>query len=413
MSLKRKPDVLAVALRRDVEHLEPVAFEHHDLLRARVVGEADDLLGRDLARVDGDVDTRVLEDLLRGRVVDDRDREAGAVHLRERGGEVVLHVVAHGEDRDLRVRDPLALEEVRVEAGRVVDARGRELRGDVPGPLAGGLDQAHADPLLEQEPCDGDAGAAGAEDDDVRDRAGAGRDQLAPELGGLRRADHDDAVAGAEIVSSPRGITTASSRMIAATRESGGSVRLAQRCAEQARVGLLGDVELDHLHLPLGEGVRLARRRDADRPRDRVRRLDLGGDDEVDVELALPPDLEVLGVRRADDRRRPVRAGLRDHRRDDVRLVARRARDQEVGLGDPSLGQDAAAGAVALQRGDVVALRDRGQPLLVEVDHGQLVLVVERLDDRRADLAGADDEDLHRRRVLRRGVGFCGYRARQ
>ena len=49
---------------------------------------------------------------------------------------------------------------------------------------------------------------------------------------------------------------------------------------------------------------------------------------------------------------------------------------------------------------DVVALRDRGQPLLVEVEDRQLVLVVKRLHDRRADLAGADDEDLHVRRLL-------------
>ena len=36
---------------------------------------------------------------------------------------------------------------------------------------------------------------------------------------------------------------------------------------------------------------------------------------------------------------------------------------------------------------DVVALRDRGQPLLVEVEDGQLVLVVQRLHDRRSDMA--------------------------
>jgi hypothetical protein len=31
----------------------------------------------------------------------------------------------------------------------------------------------------------------------------------------------------------------------------------------------------------------------------------------------------------------------------------------------------------------------------VEVEQRELVLVVERLDDRRADLSGADDEHLH------------------
>ena len=44
------------------------------------------------------------------------------------------------------------------------------------------------------------------------------------------------------------------------------------------------------------------------------------------------------------------RAGLRDHRGDDVRLVARRAGDQEVGLRDPGRREHAPAGAVSLDR---------------------------------------------------------------
>ena len=50
---------------------------------------------------------------------------------------------------------------------------------------------------------------------------------------------------------------------------------------------------------------------------------------------------------------------------------------------------------------DVVALSERREPGLVEVEHHELVLVVQRLDDRRPDLAGADEEDLHARRLLR------------
>ena len=44
----------------------------------------------------------------------------------------------------------------------------------------------------------------------------------------------------------------------------------------------------------------------------------------------------------------------------------------------------------------VEALRERVQPLLVEVDDRDVVLAVERLDDCGADLAGSDDDDLHR-----------------
>ena len=48
MSRKRSPTYSLVGLRRDVEHLEAVALEHRHLLGARVVREADDLLGRHL-----------------------------------------------------------------------------------------------------------------------------------------------------------------------------------------------------------------------------------------------------------------------------------------------------------------------------------------------------------------------------
>ena len=72
-------------------------------------------------------------------------------------------------------------------------------------------------------------------------------------------------------------------------------------------------------------------------------------------------------------------------------------RDQEVGLVDPRLPERPAARAVPLERDDVVAVRERAQPLRVEVDDDDLVLVVERLDDGRADLPRADDDDPHGR----------------
>ena len=131
-----------------------------------------------------------------------------------------------------------------------------------------------------------------------------GRDQLAPLLRRLRasrsrrcgRRRGSSRRRAGRIISSPR--------MMLATFESGGSG--ASRSGTPRTVGLerLLDVELDELHLAVREDVRLPRGRHADRPRDRVRRLELGGDDEVDVELALAPDLEVLGVRRAHDGRR-------------------------------------------------------------------------------------------------------------
>ena len=126
--------------------------------------------------------------------MDDRDREPRAVHLRERGREVVLQVVAHREHGRLRVGDPLAFEEVRIESGRVVDAGPGQLLGNDARALPRSFDQPHADPLLEQQPRDGGPGAPGAEDDDVLDRSCARGDQLGPGLRRRRRSDHDDPV---------------------------------------------------------------------------------------------------------------------------------------------------------------------------------------------------------------------------
>ena len=61
---ERRADKLALVAHGDVEHLEAVALEHGELADARVVREADDLLGGHRARVDGDVDAGLLEDLL-------------------------------------------------------------------------------------------------------------------------------------------------------------------------------------------------------------------------------------------------------------------------------------------------------------------------------------------------------------
>ena len=82
---------------------------------------------------------------------------------------------------------------------------------------------------------------------------------------------------------------------------------------------------------------------------------------------------------------------------DEVRLVARRTGDEEVGLARAAVLQHAAAGAVPLDGAHVEAVGERRQPLAVDVDHGDVVFVVERLHDRGAHLARADDEDLHPR----------------
>ena len=125
--------------------------------------------------------------------------------------------------------------------------------------------------------------------------------------------------------------------MIARTRESSGIARLAERPADDRRVGARRDLELDDLHLAVGEHVRLSRGGHADRAGDRVRGLELGRDREVDVEASLAPEVDVLDVRRPDHGRRPRRLDARERAGDEVHLVARGAGDEEIRVGGARL----------------------------------------------------------------------------
>ena len=182
--------------------------------------------------------------------------------------------------------------------------------------------------------------------------------------------------------------------MIPSTRDSSGCGRRGA-AGRRCRVGVRRDLELDDLHLPVGEHVRLTRGRHADRPGDRVRGLELGGDREVDVQPSLAPQVDVLDVRRPDHARRPRRLHAGERAGDEVDLVPRRARDEQVSVRGARLLQRLTARAVPLDRPDVEAIRERLEPLADGVDHGEVVLTVERLDDGRADLSCTDDDDPH------------------
>jgi two-component system sensor histidine kinase KdpD len=77
---------------------------------------------------------------------------------------------------------------------------------------------------------------------------------------------------------------------------------------------------------------------------------------------------------------------------DEVRLVARGARDDPLGTVEPRVADIAAAGGVGPGGRHVVVLADRLEPRGVEVDDGQVIIGVERADDALADEAAADDE---------------------
>ena len=173
--------------------------------------------------------------------------------------------------------------------------------------------------------------------------------------------------------------------------------RLPQRPVDDVGVGTLGDVELDDLHLAPCEHVGLSRGRHPDRTGDRVRRLELGRDGKVDVQASLSPQVDVLDVRRPDHGRGARGLEARERARDEVDLVAGGARDEEIRLADSRLPNRPAAGAVRLDRADVVAVGERLEALADDVDHREVVLAVKRFHDGRADLTRAHDDDPHGR----------------
>ena len=178
--------------------------------------------------------------------MDDGDREPDAVDARQRRRVVVHRVLADREHGRLRSPDPLPLDEVGVDAGGVVDAALRQLLGDLPCALEPGLDQPDADALLGQRPGDRRSDLAAAEDDDVLDPALARGEQRAPGAGRARRADHDDPVALRDDVVAAR----KRHRRAADQREDArvlGDARLAERAADDGRIGALRDLELDDL----------------------------------------------------------------------------------------------------------------------------------------------------------------------
>jgi hypothetical protein len=187
------------------------------------------------------------------------------VQLGERRRVVVLRVVAHREDRRLRGADPLALEELRVDAGRVVHAGARQRGGERDGLLPVRLDDPHAELLVEEDPRDRRSDPAAAEDDDVLDLRRASCHDRAPLARRVWRADHDHAVAGEHAFVPARHAHLAAADDRRHLRVVG-DARVLELRADDLGVGALLDVELDDLHLAVGEDVRLARGGDTDRP---------------------------------------------------------------------------------------------------------------------------------------------------
>ena len=87
--------------------------------------------------------------------------------------------------------------------------------------------------------------------------------------------------------------------------------------------------------------------------------------------------------------------------RDEVRLLARGARDEQAALLDARLGDHPLGRPVALDDPHVVAVGERLQAVGVGVDHRDLVLLVERVHDRPPHVSRPEHDDPHARQRTR------------
>ena len=363
------------ALIVDLDHLGQVVLDHREGLRARVVGEAHDLLGRDRALVERQVDAGLARRSARSPGCR-RPRSSCACRApwassaisRSRPSSSVQQTMASASPTFSRARN----------SGSAASASKTSTSGELLGaePRAHRVDLDHAHPQLEarQVARDLPPGGAAAGDHDLLDAALLARRQaLRPLLGRRGRGDDDDAVVVLEAVAA-----AGDDHAVAADDRGQHGLRRARRprprsCRRAPPPCSASSTNSTISTRPPAKTSVCTRRRHADGAGDGLRDLDLGRDHEVDVELPLAPGLQVLGALRArDDLPAAQRAGLQ--RGDDVDLVAVRRRDHEVGAADAGAHQDGARGAVALDRQDVVAVAERVEAGRVEIDDRDVML---------------------------------------
>lgn len=174
----------------------------------------------------------------------------------------------------------------------------------------------------------------------------------------------------------------------------GGQRGLRQRPPAERRWRLTGYIELEHLNFTVGEGIGLACARHSDEPCDGARGLELARDDEVHVQVAPAPGIEIGHVGGADHYPCP-RQAPHEHRGHEVRLVPRYAGQHQVGAPRPGLFQRFSAGAVPLHHADIEGVRDGLQTNGIEIDTRAVMIVVKRLDRRRAHRPGSYHDHSH------------------
>ena len=197
----------------------------------------------------------------------------------------------------------------------------------------------------------------------------------------------------ASTTESPAGTKPPPSRRIEITSEPSGRPRSLHRLARRAE--FCGDLQLDDLEPLLGQVEQVheavLRHLVLDQAQDQVGRRDRRLDaQQLEV-------LEVARVVAARDDPRDAVLLARDLADQDVVLVVAGDGDHEVGALDPGALQHPQLGAVAVLDAVLELLLDDRVAVLVGLDDRHLVPLLDQLPrEVPADLAGADDQDVHR-----------------
>ena len=171
----------------------------------------------------------------------------------------------------------------------------------------------------------------------------------------------------------------------------------AQLLADQ-RPAVVG-LDRDQAHPAAGEVEHLHRARGLHQALDVFGDELLGADHHVDRQRLLAEELlvaQVLPGAHARDLGGGVEEGVGPLAGDHVRLVAVGDREDHVGVLGPRLLQHVGVGAAPEHGADVEPVAQALEPRRVGVDHGDVVRLARQvLGDRAADLARAEDDDLH------------------
>ncbi len=308
------------------------------------------------------------------------------------------HVVLVGVecgDEHVRLVDLLAPEKPCVRRVVVHDECLRELLGEFARPVLVALDELRREVACLEQACGVVADLAATDDDNLVCLTGCRRrgEKLCELLDAPGASDDNRTVAGTD------------------TRTSlwQHEVPVPEQCCERHRVEPVGrrdclagdltlrrDVELGHLDETAGKAPDVDRRRQSDDVDDRLGSFQIGADHEVDIErrsVALPGLLVLVALYSGDSEAVtdcPGRSAGHE-----IRLVVVGTRDDDIRLDCPHLRQHRRIRAVTdgSQHVDVVSyLLDAG---FVDIDNRDIVIGREVCGYRGADLAGADDHDLH------------------